>query len=1074
MQDFKQSSNIKFQIKNLYKKIIQPGAKNMSNEKNLSLDELLAKESETHDSHIQFLLCRYYEDQKDYENSFFWAQKSAEQNDGDGMARLGVHYLHGWNCEENQDKCFELAKKSSELSSAWGNNLLGICYDNGIGTEEDLEQAFKYFKLSAEAGNKLGQRNLGNFYLDGEVVEEDFEEAVKWFRLSSDQGYSVAQRSLGDCYYNGEGVDQDFEEAVKYYKLAADQGDAHAQYNLANCYVNGEGVEKNLDEAYRLYKQAAEQGFNLANQALVDLVGKEINTEKNLEEYDEDPIGRLQRMIGGLNFLSAQAMQIQEENDEEDPNRQNSLGEMYYYGHGVEQNYETAFKWYKRSAENGNADSQNKLGYMYSKGEGTEQNFTEAVKWWKQAAAQYESEAAFNLGIMYYAGGDGIEKDEKESEYWLDIAANNGYAKDDIADYFYNVNDFDKAIKWYKSSAEEGNLYAQKKLGYIYYNGEGIEQNYEEAFRWYKMAAYEDDSYAQMILSIMYNHGYGIDENKEEALYWCKRAADQGDAGAQNRFGCFYFDGEGVEQDYEEAVKWFKLSAEQENNLAQYNLADCYYYGKGVEEDKEEAECWFEKASENGYEKSKIANFYYNADDNEKAFKWYKRSFEEDNDEYAAIRLGKFYFTGTGCTQDKSKAKELFEQYATDGSNMRYIGNLYLGEKEFEKAFKWYSKSAEKGNGWSIRELGELYYLGKGCSQDKAKAEALFKQYATEGYYMNQIGDFYSEHDDFEIAFEWYSKAVENDDNNDDNWAAINLGKLYYQGKGCTQDKAKAEALFKQYATDGSDMNEIGDFYSEQEDFENAFYWYSQAVENDSTSAAFEIGKLYYQGQGCTQDKAKAEECFDIAVSGEYIWEIALFYYDNEDYEKSIKYLKLIDEDLINDDSNNYEEFDLKHAQFLTGLFYTKESVVQDFTKAIEYFKLALNNGIVSAAIELGKIYYEGKGVKQDKKQAEKWFEYTISDDFESEDDYALLEDYDYFGYFVEIPELYYKNGELQKAREWYEKFVNNDVYELEQIISNLEDEGKSDFSLELCKLFAAKGDKYAKEKLEELKKKTK
>ena len=44
--------------------------------------------------------------------------------------------------------------------------------------------------------------------------------------------------------------------------------------------------------------------------------------------------------------------------------------------------------------------------------------------------------------------------------------------KDDIADYFYNVNDFDKAIKWYKSSAEEENLYAQKKLGYIYYNGE--------------------------------------------------------------------------------------------------------------------------------------------------------------------------------------------------------------------------------------------------------------------------------------------------------------------------------------------------------------------------------------------------------------------------------------------------------------------------------------------------------------------------------------------------------------------------------------------------------------------------
>ena len=567
---------------------------------------------------------------------------------------------------------------------------------------------------------------------------------------------------------------------------------------------------------------------------------------------------------------------------------------MYYYGHGVEQNYETAFKWYKRSAENGNADSQNKLGYMYSKGEGTEQNFTEAVKWWKQAADQYEASAAFNLGIMYYAGGDSIEKDEKESEYWLDIAANNGYAKDDIADYFYNVNDYDKAIKWYKSSAEEGNLYAQKKLGYIYYNGEGIEQNYEEAFRWFKMAAYEDDSYAQMRLSIMYNHGYGIDENKEEALYWCKRAADQGDAGAQNRFGCFYFDGEGVEQNYEEAVKWFKLSAEQEYNLAQYNLADSYYYGKGVEEDKEEAECWFEKASENGYEKSKIANFYYNEDDYEKAFKWFKLSFEEDNDEDSAYELGKLYFYGDGCTQDKSKAEELFEQYVTDGYYMKIIGDLYSDEEEFEKAFEWYSKAVENDSTSAAFEIGKLYYQGQGCTQDKAKAEELFEQYATDGSDMRDIGNFYSEYDDFEKAFEWYSKAVENDDI----WAASNLGILYYQGKGCTQDKAKAEELFEQYAIDFYDMRDIGDLYSDEEEFEKAFEWYSKAVENDDNWAAFNLGKLYYQGKGCTQDKAKAEELFnEFAEGGNYMKTIGNFYSEQEEFDKAIMwYSRAVDE----------------------------------------------------------------------------------------------------------------------------------------------------------------------------------
>ena len=298
------------------------------------------------------------------------------------------------------------------------------------------------------------------------------------------------------------------------------------------------------------------------------------------------------------------------------------------------------------------------------------------------------------------------------------------------------------------------------------------------------------------------------------------------------------------------------------------------------------------------------------------------------------------------------------------------------------------------------------------------------------------------------------------------------LGKRLYCGDGCTQDKTKAEELFKQYAIDGNSMYNIGYFYSDQDDFDKSFKWYKRCFEEHSDIyAAYKLGIQYYLGRGCTQDKTKAEECFAVAVNDgwdadDFIWDIVNVYYENEDYEKSIKYLELF----IN--SNSCYGDDLGNAQFLTGLFYTKESAVQNFTKAIEYFKLALKNGIVSSALELGKIYYEGKGVKQDKKQAEKWFAYTINDDFESEDVYELLEDYDYYGYPCEIPELYYKNGELQKACEWYEKFVNNDVYELEQIISNLEDEGKSDFSLELCKLFAAKGDEYAKEKLEELEKK--
>ena len=41
------------------------------------------------------------------------------------------------------------------------------------------------------------------------------------------------------------------------------------------------------------------------------------------------------------------------------------LGEMYYYGNGVDQNYSRAMKWYRKAAEKGYANAQMLLGIMY-------------------------------------------------------------------------------------------------------------------------------------------------------------------------------------------------------------------------------------------------------------------------------------------------------------------------------------------------------------------------------------------------------------------------------------------------------------------------------------------------------------------------------------------------------------------------------------------------------------------------------------------------------------------------------------------------------------------------------------
>jgi TPR repeat protein len=61
---------------------------------------------------------------------------------------------------------------------------------------------------------------------------------------------------------------------------------------------------------------------------------------------------------------------------------------MYSNGYGVAQNYAEALKWYRLSAEQGEATAQYNLGYMYEYGRGVAQDYTQAMRWYRQAADQ--------------------------------------------------------------------------------------------------------------------------------------------------------------------------------------------------------------------------------------------------------------------------------------------------------------------------------------------------------------------------------------------------------------------------------------------------------------------------------------------------------------------------------------------------------------------------------------------------------------------------------------------------------------------------------------------------------------
>ena len=241
-----------------------------------------------------------------------------------------------------------------------------------------------------------------------------------------------------------------------------------------------------------------------------------------------------------------------------------------------------------------------------------------------------------------------------------------------LGEQYLNKGDVERAVSYFKKSAEFGNAKAQRMLGDCYFWGEGIREDKREAVKWYLLAAGQGDAEAQRILGDCYFWGEGIREDKQEAVKWYRLAAEQGDAEAQRILGACYYFGTGIREDKQEAVKWYRLAAEQGNAKAQWILGGCYFGGEGIREDKQEAVKWFRLAAGQGYVEAQ---------------RW----------------LGDCYFFGNGV-----------------GKNKR-------------EAVNWYFLSAKKGNAEAQRRLGACFYFGHGVAKNRQEAIRWYRLAAEQG-----------------------------------------------------------------------------------------------------------------------------------------------------------------------------------------------------------------------------------------------------------------------------------------------------------------------------------------------------
>ncbi|KAJ3386429.1 hypothetical protein HDU84_001562 [Entophlyctis sp. JEL0112] len=319
---------------------------------------------------------------------------------------------------------------------------------------------------------------------------------------------------------------------------------------------------------------------------------------------------------------------------------QNNVGHLLRLGQGVEKaDPEKAVEWFKKSAENGNADGENSLGFCYLNGIGVPKDAAKAANWFAKAAAKGHVEGLNNYGWALLMG-EGVAKngdraveclpvfakarlpEVQEAKICLDmfiytdsacknamqmllnglcpfqLSACQDYirGKNNLAYMYRNgfgiPQDYGAAVRLYEETANQGDDTGQNGLAYMHLNGLGVTRDVVRAFGLYQKSANQGNSDAQCSLGQMYRNGGGVQKDLFKAFEWYQKSALQNNSDAQNNLGWMYLNGLGIDKSHARAFEWFLKSANQGNAKGQNNVGYMYEFGKGVRRDKRVAVEW--------------------------------------------------------------------------------------------------------------------------------------------------------------------------------------------------------------------------------------------------------------------------------------------------------------------------------------------------------------------------------------------------------------------------------------------------------------------------------------------------
>lgn len=331
---------------------------------------------------------------------------------------------------------------------------------------------------------------------------------------------------------------------------------------------------------------------------------------------------------------------------------------------------------------------------------------------------------------------------------------------------------------------------------------------------------------------------------------------------------------------------------------------------------------------------------------------------EADNDGnvFAAAHIGMMYHYGEGCIKDE------------------------------EKAFKYFAKGAQNGCPLATAWKAECYRMGYYVEKNKSLAnkmysadESALKEMCKAGdtaalYFLgfNLIMGIGCDEDEAEGV-----RMLETAVYQGDARSAVQLAECYMNGWGVSKDEGRVADLLQNNPANGHKKYHylLGRCYYNgagfDQDYNKAFSEFEKAAKLGLGKAKGYLGDCYYYGQGVEKDLYEAARWYKDAADnngiGSAAHSLAFMYANGEGLPKNRE--KAVDYFLI------AAEKGIVQAQRIIATEYVSGDILpKDFQKAKFWMEEAAKQGDPQAQLQLGRYYVSDFGFKDDK-MAYEWFE---------------------------------------------------------------------------------------------------